>query len=122
MQPGEAVYDQIVEQFGPEVVRGDGSLDRRALAELAFSGGRIGELNRIVHPATIRAQEEWMPAIFAADPRAVGIVESALVFEASGELSKTAASRSARPDHSRHRAGRSQDSPIRRAIHLAFGG
>ena len=86
MQPGEAVYDRIVEHFGQQVVRADGTLDRRALAELAFGGGRIEELNRIVHPATIAAQEEWMRDVFAADPDAVAIVESALIFEASGEV------------------------------------
>jgi len=93
MQPGEAVYGRIVDSFGARVVRPDGSLDRRALAELAFSGGRIAELNRIVHPATIAAQEEWMRTVFAADPDAVAIVESALIFEASGELSNTYAGR-----------------------------
>ena len=36
MQPGQSVYDRIVEHFGQQVVRSDGSLDRRALAELAF--------------------------------------------------------------------------------------
>src|SRR5277367_4928413 len=59
MQPGQAVYDRIVEHFGPQVVRADGNLDRRALAEITFGGGRIEELNRIVHPGTIAAQEEW---------------------------------------------------------------
>jgi dephospho-CoA kinase len=87
MEPGEDVYDQIVASFGPTVVRADGSLDRRALAGLAFSGGRLFELNRIVHPAVIAAQEEWMRGIFAAEPGAVAIVESALVFEASRDAS-----------------------------------
>jgi dephospho-CoA kinase len=92
MQPGHAVFDRIVEHFGQEVVREDGTLDRRALADLAFRGGRLEELNSIVHPPVIAAQEEWMQRIFAADPDAVAIVESALVFEASGEASGDRAS------------------------------
>jgi dephospho-CoA kinase len=36
MQPGEPVYAAIVQTFGQAVVRADGSLDRKALAELAF--------------------------------------------------------------------------------------
>jgi dephospho-CoA kinase len=92
MQPGQTVCNRIVEHFGKQIVRADGSLDRRALAELAFGSRPDCELNRqalneIVHPATIAAQEEWMHGIVAADPNAVVIVESALVFEASGELS-----------------------------------
>jgi dephospho-CoA kinase len=81
MEPGQHVYDEIVRAFGPEVVSADGRLNRARLAELAFQGGRLGELNAIVHPAVIRAQREWMDEEFAADPAAVAVVESALIFE-----------------------------------------
>lgn len=82
MQPGRAAYDPIVARFGPSVVRPDGSLDRARLAELAFREGRLAELNRIVHPPTIAEQERRMREVFARDPRAVVLVESALIFEA----------------------------------------
>jgi dephospho-CoA kinase len=81
MQPGEPVFAAIVEKFGAGVVRSDGSLDRKALAVLAFQGNQGDALNRIVHPAVIAAQQEWMRGIFAADPQRVAIVESALIFE-----------------------------------------
>ncbi len=81
MQPGEPVYAAIVQTFGPAVVRGDGSLDRKALAELAFQQNQADALNHIVHPAVVAAEEEWMRGIFAADPARVAIVESALIFE-----------------------------------------
>ena len=82
MQPGEPVYAAIVETFGQAVVRGDGSLDRKALAELAFQHNQADKLNHIVHPAVIAAEEEWMRGVFAADAQRVAIVESALIFEA----------------------------------------
>ncbi len=82
MQPGEAVYRQIVEHFGPEVVRGDGTLNRPLLADLAFRQGKLDELNRIVHPAVIDAQEAWADELFARDPDAIAMIESALIFEA----------------------------------------
>src|SRR6202453_4753302 len=81
MQPGEPVYAAIVERFGRGVVRSDGSLDRKALAELAFQHNQADALNRIVHPAVVAAEEEWMRGVFAADPTRVAIVESALIFE-----------------------------------------
>ncbi len=81
MQPGEPVYAAIVQTFGPGVVRGDGSLDRKALAELAFQHNQADALNRIVHPAVIAAEEDWMRGVFAADPERVAMVESALIFE-----------------------------------------
>jgi dephospho-CoA kinase len=81
MQPGEAVYAQIVAHFGAAVVWPDGSLDRSALARIAFTDGRLEELNAIVHPAVIARQVELIDEIAARDANAVAIVESALIFE-----------------------------------------
>jgi dephospho-CoA kinase len=81
MQPGQPVYRAIVDAFGPGVVRPDGALDRSRLAALAFEEGRLAELNRLVHPPVIAAQQAWSEALFAQDPEAVAVVESALIFE-----------------------------------------
>src|SRR5579859_792779 len=81
MEPGQPVYDEIVRIFGPEVVSPDGRLNRPRLAELAFKGGRLNELNSIVHLAVIAAQQHWMEEVFARDPKAVAVIESALIFE-----------------------------------------
>ena len=83
MQPGEAVYGQIVRAFGPTVVEADGTLDRRALAKLAFADGRLAELNAIVHPPVIAEQRRWMETLEKEQPDAVAIYETALLFEAS---------------------------------------
>jgi dephospho-CoA kinase len=81
MEPGQAVFAQIVRSFGPAVVGPDGRLNRTRLAELAFQGGRVNELNAIVHPAVIDAQRRWMDEVFARKPAAVAVLESALIFE-----------------------------------------
>jgi dephospho-CoA kinase len=81
MQPGTAVYDAIVHRFGSSILCPDGSLDRPALARLAFTDGRAEELNDIVHPATIALQTQQMHALFARVPAALVVVESALIFE-----------------------------------------
>lgn len=81
MQPGEAVYREILERFGDSVRNEDGALDRTALARIAFGDGRVEELNSIVHPAVIAWQNGWMAEIEKQDSRAVAMVESALVFE-----------------------------------------
>lgn len=85
MSPGQNVYRQIIEHFGPEVINTDGTLNRRQLADLAFRQNRLTELNRIVHPAVIQAQRECATRIFAEDPNAVVIVESAVIFEADAQ-------------------------------------
>lgn len=89
MQPGTAVYDQIVQHFGREILNRDGTLDRAKLAAIAFAHDgatpRIEELNRIIHPAVIQRQDEWMNEIQRRDPRAVAMVEAALLYEAGAD-------------------------------------
>jgi dephospho-CoA kinase len=81
MKPGQQVYAEIVRAFGPSVVAPDGHLNRAHLTVLAFQGGRLNELNAIVHPAVIAAQRRWMESVFERDPSAVAVIESALIFE-----------------------------------------
>lgn len=83
MEPGKPVYADIVQHFGARVVRADGTLDRRRLAEIAFGEGRLDELNAIVHPAVIAEQQRWMDALAQEKPDAVAVYETALLFEAS---------------------------------------
>jgi dephospho-CoA kinase len=82
MRPGESVYASIVEQFGHGIVRQDGTLDRAALAHIAFDPGhpRIDELNAIVHPAVIREQARRIADIARSHPDSIVVVESALIF------------------------------------------
>jgi dephospho-CoA kinase len=86
MQPGQAVYQEVVARFGAGILDSDGSVNRARLAEIAFGGpnspSRVAELNQIVHPAVIRRQEEWMEQIGQRDPYAVAMVEAALILEA----------------------------------------
>ena len=81
MQPGEAVHNAIATHFGARVVLADGTLDRAALARIAFADGRLEELNALVHPAVIARQAELSEEIGRRDAHAVVIVESALIFE-----------------------------------------
>ena len=88
MQPGQSVYYEVVAHFGREILNCDGSVNRSKLAEAAFgrasstSPSRVEELNRIVHPAVVRRQEEWMEEMGRQDSNAIAIVEAALILEA----------------------------------------
>jgi dephospho-CoA kinase len=93
MQPGEAVYQEVVRHFGEGILNPDGSVNRARLAEAAFGKAganqvsRIQELNAIVHPAVIPRQEDWMAEVGRRDSRAVAIVEAALILEAGSAKS-----------------------------------
>jgi dephospho-CoA kinase len=87
MKPGQDVYEQVVARFGREILNTDRTINRAQLAETAFGSGdkrpsRIEELNRIVHPAVVRRQNEWMEEIARHHPSGVAIVEAALILEA----------------------------------------
>jgi dephospho-CoA kinase len=103
MEPGQVVYAAIIDHFGKDVVLPDGRLDRGALSKIAFADGRVEELNAIVHPATIARQAELSEAIFARDPQAIVVVESALIFETKYGETKYGGSQNAdgKPWHGR---------------------
>jgi dephospho-CoA kinase len=107
MLPGQPVYNEVVRHFGGSILNPDLSVNRARLAEAAFGSAtssppanpaaapssasssasaalpsRVQELNRIVHPAVIRSQEEWMEQMGSHDPNAVAVVEAALIIEA----------------------------------------
>jgi dephospho-CoA kinase len=51
-QPGTEVFDAMVSRFGDGIVADDGSLDRQAVADIAFADpDALADLNAIVHPA-----------------------------------------------------------------------
>jgi dephospho-CoA kinase len=84
MEPGTPVYKEVVERFGRSVLRHDGRIDRKSLADAVFNSAlsRIAELNAIVHPAVIAKQDAWMAEQARREPHSVAIIEAALILEA----------------------------------------
>ncbi len=82
MQPGQPVFRAVLDHFGPAILRPDGTLDRPALAKLAFDPERprIDELNAIVHPAVFAEQERELAILARTVPDAIVVIESALLF------------------------------------------
>ena len=79
--PGTETYNAVLRTFGRDIVNPDGSINRSKLANAAFPA-RIGELNAIVHPAVVAAQNKWMAEVERTAPNGVAIVEAALLVEA----------------------------------------
>src|SRR5579875_2821849 len=82
MQPGQPAFAQILRRFGLSVLSRDGTLNRSALAKLAFDPQhpRVEELNAIIHPAVIAAQAEKISELERTNPHAIVVIESALIF------------------------------------------
>lgn len=82
MEPGGEAYEAVAAEFGPDVLRPDGTLDRRRLAALVFEDGdRLARLNALVHPIVIRRQEDILAALAERDPQGIAVVEAAILIE-----------------------------------------
>src|SRR5215468_3786401 len=83
MAPGGAAFAEVVEAFGPRVLAGDGSIDRKALGAIVFADAAArARLNAITHPKILAEEGRW-----AAEGRAdeILVTEAALLVE-SGAL------------------------------------
>ena len=78
-QPGTSTFQALVDRFGVGIVAEDGSIDRRRLADAAFRSEQTAtELDRLVHPAVVRALAE-IRAAEATKRTTVLLVEGALL-------------------------------------------
>ena len=79
--PGGRAYDSVVRAFGKEIVRDDGSIDRKRLGEIVFADPRSrSRLEAITHPAILEAMKEAIARIEREGHRAV-VVEATLIHE-----------------------------------------
>jgi dephospho-CoA kinase len=54
LQPGSDLWRQVVERFGPAIVRSDGEIDRAELGRIVFADpAALADLDRITHPAVV---------------------------------------------------------------------
>jgi dephospho-CoA kinase len=83
IHPGQPAYEEIIQAFGPDVVAADDSIDRERLGGIVFTDpARREQLNRIVHPRVIAAIEEEFRCLEREQPRAIAMVDAALLVEA----------------------------------------
>lgn len=83
--PGSKGLALIAEKFGSEVLTETGALDRARMGALVFADQAKRELlNSIVHPLVFEAQNEWLAEKEQANPRAVAVIDAALMIESGG--------------------------------------
>ncbi|MCC5847742.1 MAG: dephospho-CoA kinase [Verrucomicrobia bacterium] len=61
MEPGTTVYEQVVREFGEEILETSGEINRSKLGRLVFSDpASLLRLNAIVHPEVGRRWRAWV--------------------------------------------------------------
>ncbi|MBW8806367.1 MAG: dephospho-CoA kinase [Catenulisporales bacterium] len=79
VEPGTDGFEEVVKEFGPEVVGPDGSLDRARLGAIVFADpARRAALNAIVHPRVGALMAEWAAA---APPGGIVVYDIPLLVE-----------------------------------------
>jgi len=83
-EPGTPVFDAMVERWGDGIVAADGTLDRQAVADRAFSDAdELAALNAIVHPAVAEEMTRRREALAGTD--ATVILDIPLLVESGHE-------------------------------------
>jgi len=77
--------EQIVDEFGEDILSAEGALDRAKMASIVFADEKKRLLlNSIVHPLVFEAQNEWLAECEREDPDGIAIVDAALMIESGG--------------------------------------
>jgi len=81
--PGGAAYDEVVREFGRDILDPDGSVNRPRLAAIVFHDPtRLAKLNAMIHPRVLADCEREFARLESFDPRGVAVLEAALLIEA----------------------------------------
>ncbi len=81
LKPSTDLGQQIIRQFGPEVIK-NGEISRRDIAEKAFKEpGQLKKLEELLHPAVLQKIEELYTAACNKGSYSSFVVEIPLLFE-----------------------------------------
>ena len=82
LNPGTDTFGRIVDDFGKDILAGDGTIDRRKLGNIVFSDPeKLEMLNSITHPRIRERIRELVLRIERDDPGALIVVDAALLIE-----------------------------------------
>jgi dephospho-CoA kinase len=83
LRSSETAYQEVVQHFGPEILDSSGEVNRLRLGARVFADrAQLDALNAILHPRIVARVEVLAREIVARAPRAVILVDAALIFEA----------------------------------------
>ncbi len=83
--PGSQLLDELADEFGRQILASDGSLDRKALADLVFADDAARDrLNSLLHPAIGQLAESRLAALRQTAAPLI-VYEAPLLFEAGAQ-------------------------------------
>jgi dephospho-CoA kinase len=83
LQSSNPIHHKVVAHFGQEILEPGGEIDRGRLGSIVFTDPqKLSDLNSILHPSLIARVEELTEELRSRHPRAVILVDAALIYEA----------------------------------------
>jgi len=83
IEPGQPAYDDVVREFGREILDPAGRVDRAKLGAIVFADpARRASLEAITHPRIFEERARELRRLEESDPHGIAIIEAALLVEA----------------------------------------
>jgi dephospho-CoA kinase len=84
IEPGEAAYDEVIKEFGTEIVGENGWIDRGKLGTIVFADpAKRARLNWILHPKILETIRNWFKSLDHPGGPEFAVMEAALIYEAN---------------------------------------
>jgi dephospho-CoA kinase len=84
LEPGQAAYDEVVHEFGKEILGEGGKVDRKKLGAIVFADPvKRAKLNWILHPKILEVIRQWFNALDRPGGPEFAVLEAALIYEAA---------------------------------------
>ena len=86
LEPGQESYQEVLQEFGREILSPGGAVDRKKLAAIVFSDAEKRErLNRILHPRIHDVVVKWFEVLDRPGGPEMAFEEAALILEAGAQ-------------------------------------
>jgi len=84
LEPGQAAYEEVVREFGKDVLAESGRVDRKKLGAVVFADpAKRAKLNWILHPKILDVIRQWFKALDRPGGPEFAVLEAALIYEAA---------------------------------------
>jgi dephospho-CoA kinase len=84
LEPGQSAYDEVVREFGKDVLGEGGNVDRKKLGSIVFADPvKRAKLNWILHPKILDVIRQWFKALDRPGGPEFAVLEAALIYEAA---------------------------------------
>lgn len=84
IEPGEAAYDEVIKEFGSEILGENDWIDRGKLGAIVFADpAKRAKLNWILHPKILETIRNWFKSLDHPGGPEFAVMEAALIYEAN---------------------------------------